>query len=103
MMTDPGLAALVPVDVTIAHEKKKWLKMPFGPLMNRLADKTGGRVVQADQPASTLAPGGRGGAARRGAPKEFLARVADSDQQITVAGPGGKPVKRPLYVEYALP
>jgi hypothetical protein len=94
MMTDPDLAALVPVDVYIAHEKKRWTKMPFAPLMSRLTAKTSGRLLQADQPA------GRGNTA---APAGFRARVVDSKQQIQVEGPGGKPVKRPLYVEYAFP
>jgi hypothetical protein len=98
MMTDPNLAALVPVDVYIAHEKKRWKKMPFDPLMARLADKTAGRILQADQPASTLAQG-----ARQGAPQAFVARVTDSKKQIDVEGPDKKRVKRPLYVEYALP
>jgi hypothetical protein len=94
MMTDPGLAAMVPVDVYIAHEKKKWKKMPFDPLMSRLADKTAGRLLQADQPAD------RGNSAT---PQGFQALVTDSKQQIQVEGPGGRPVKRPLYVEYAFP
>src|SRR5262249_1930541 len=49
MMTDPNLVAMVPVDVYIAHEKKHWLRMPFDPLMQRLAELTRGRVLQADK------------------------------------------------------
>jgi hypothetical protein len=97
MMTDPNLSAMVPVDVYIAHEKKRWKKMPFEPLMSRLADKTAGRLLQADQPA------GDGAKARKGAVAEFLTSVSDSDKQIQVVGPNGKPVKRPLFVEYSLP
>jgi hypothetical protein len=98
MMTDRDLTALVPVDVYIAHEKKRWKKMPFDPLMTRLADKTAGRLLQADQPASVLTTRGR-----RPAPKAFVARVADSKKLIEVEGSGKKKVKRPLYVEYSLP
>ena len=57
MMTDPSLAAMVPVDVYIAHEKKKWERMPFDPLMSRLAEKTGERLLQADRLATRLRAG----------------------------------------------
>jgi hypothetical protein len=85
MMTDPNLVAMVPVDVYIAHEKKRWKRMPFEPLMSRLAEKTSGRVLQVDEdPPAGL-------------------RVTESAKQIEVAGPGSQSVKRPLYVEYSLP
>jgi hypothetical protein len=103
MMTDPDLVALVPVDVYIAHEKKKWLRMPFDPLMSRLADVTRGRVVQADEvlPAS---PGRASGAApRQNALQGFLKRAQDSKERIKVEGKDGKTLSRPLYVEYTLP
>jgi hypothetical protein len=93
----------VPVDVYIAHEKKKWKKMPFDPLMHRLAELTKGRILQADQLAKTLSDGSDG----RPAPaaevlKPFLTRVTDATKQITVTGDGDKPVKRPLYVDYVV-
>lgn len=92
MMTDDRLVALVPVDTYVAHEKKHWTKMPFGPLMAALRKQTGGRVIVADQPVADLPEG------------VFPAgRVADADETVTVAGPHGKPVERPLYVDYFVP
>jgi hypothetical protein len=40
--------ALIPVDVYIASEKKHWMRISFAPLMSWLAEKTAGRMVQAD-------------------------------------------------------
>jgi glyoxylase-like metal-dependent hydrolase (beta-lactamase superfamily II) len=92
MMTDPRLAALVPVDTYIAHEKKHWKQMPFGPLLDALRHRTKGRVIVADQPIADL-------------PAGTLAadQAADATDTITVAGPGGKQVERPLYVDYFVP
>jgi hypothetical protein len=47
LMTDPGLVAFIPVDETIAREKKDW-DMPFAPLLKRLKERTRGRVLRAD-------------------------------------------------------
>ena len=89
LMPDDGLTALVPVDEYIAHEKKRWTKMPFNPLMARLKEKTKGRILRADdQQAEDVALD--------------RVRVVDSETLIQVAGSGGKPVKRPLYVDYLL-
>jgi hypothetical protein len=96
MMTDPDLVAMVPVDVYIAHKKKRWTRMPFHPLMTRLADVTKGRVLQADEEASGLAT------SASDALRRFSKRVKDSGKQITVTGSSGKPVDRPLYVDYFL-
>jgi glyoxylase-like metal-dependent hydrolase (beta-lactamase superfamily II) len=91
MMTDKNLVALVPVDTYIAHEKKHWDKMPFDPLMEALRDHTKGRLIVADQPIADM-------------PKGFLAgQAVDADETITVAGPKGKEIKRPLYVDYFVP
>ena len=88
LMPDKGLTALVPVDVYIAHEKKRWTKMPFNPLMARLKEKTEGRIVQTDEPAGITA--------------QARARVVDSKATIQVTGSGGRAVARPLYVDYIL-
>jgi hypothetical protein len=88
MMADPRLTAMVPVDVHIAHDKKRWTKMPFIPLMTRLTEKTSGRVVQADETAQAV---------------EKPIRIEDASTLITVSGPADKPVKRPLYVDFFVP
>ncbi|WP_412479597.1 hypothetical protein [Azonexus sp. IMCC34839] len=46
-MTSKDLIAFVPVDKSQA-EKNRWHEMPFEPLMNRLREKTAGRVVRSD-------------------------------------------------------
>ena len=93
MMTDKTLAAMVPVDDYIAHEKKRWKQMPFVPLMARLKTKTQGRILKVDEPLSTLDKN----------LTDFLAQVTDAEKQIEVAGPNDTTLKRPLYVEYTLP
>lgn len=47
MMTSQDLVALIPVDEQFAA-KKAW-NMPFNPLLNRLLQKTRGRVIRADR------------------------------------------------------
>jgi hypothetical protein len=86
------LVALVPVDTYIAHDKKHWEKMPFDPLMAALRERTSGRAIVADQPLADL-------------PADTFAHgeAVDSPSLITVAGPNGKEVKRPLYVDYFVP
>jgi hypothetical protein len=92
MMTEGRLAALVPVDTYIAHEKKHWARMPFDPLMAALREYTRGRLIVADQPVAdlprgTFPPG----------------QAVDSAQTIRVAGPGDVTVERPLFVDYFVP
>ncbi len=48
-MVHEDLVALVPVDHAMAA-KKGWGKIPFQPLLDRLAEKTRGRVLRADAP-----------------------------------------------------
>jgi hypothetical protein len=92
MMTEERLVALVPVDTHIAHDKKHWDKMPFDPLMASLRKHTSGRVIVADQPVADLPAG------------TFPAgRAVDSSALIDVDGPGGKTIRRPLYVDYFVP
>lgn len=47
-MTSPELIAFVPVDERVAHEVKNWNDMPFEPLLERLYEKTEGRVIRLD-------------------------------------------------------
>lgn len=46
-MTSPDLVAFVPVSKAQA-EKNRWLEMPFAPLVRRLHERTGGRLVFSD-------------------------------------------------------
>ncbi len=46
-MKDPGLTAMVPVDHATAV-KKRWHKIPFEPLLERLHEKTSHRVIRGD-------------------------------------------------------
>jgi hypothetical protein len=46
LMTHPDLVAMIPVDREQAADKE-W-EMPFGPLADRLAERTSGRVLRAD-------------------------------------------------------
>ncbi len=77
LMTGPELTAMIPVDEVMA-KKKRWGKMPFAPLMARLEEKTGGRILRSDEDLDTSQPGWR-----------------RSSAQVTV-GPGG------LYFDIAL-
>ena len=98
LMTRPELSAMVPVDAFVAHVKKRWSKMPFNPLMNRLGQKiAGGRLILADTPvkpgqAPLVADG-------------LVARFEDSstkfDVTFEVEGQAEK-VERPLFVDYVL-
>lgn len=45
-MTHPDLVAMIPVDSEMA-ERKRW-KMPFPPLLDRLTERTRGRVLRVD-------------------------------------------------------
>ena len=58
LMNHPELVAMVPVDVKTAHEKKRWKKMPFLPLVADLKRKTRGRILQVDQPLPEQPPEG---------------------------------------------
>lgn len=48
-MTNEDLVAFIPVFKAQA-EKNRWMGMPFGPLVKRLRQKTGGRLLMSDQP-----------------------------------------------------
>lgn len=86
-MTSRDLVALVPVDEAQA-QKNRWKEIPFTPLMQRLKEKTGGRVVRAD---SAAAPG----AAELQA---LSARERKRFAQHLLRDPGAQPI----YWEYKL-
>jgi hypothetical protein len=48
LMTHPGLVAFIPVDENLAREVKNW-NMPFPSLLERLQQRTGGRILQGDK------------------------------------------------------
>jgi hypothetical protein len=48
-MTHEDLVAFIPVFKAQA-EKNRWMGMPFGPLVKRLQQKTGGRLLMSDKP-----------------------------------------------------
>ena len=52
MMTNDDLMAMIPVDHDVAV-KKNWGRMPLPDLVNRLKEKTHGRVLSADDKATT--------------------------------------------------
>jgi hypothetical protein len=83
-MTSEDLVAFIPVCKAQA-EKNRWMGMPFNPLVDRLMEKTGGRVLQSDAALPTAQQlSGLSATAR----KAFL----DSVQR----NPGG------LYFEYSI-
>ncbi len=53
LMVDPDLVAMIPVDEKMAHKPKggspRGWDMPFPPLLQRLQEKTNGRVLRVDQ------------------------------------------------------
>jgi hypothetical protein len=98
-MESPDLVALIPVDEEVARLPKGSLKkgwdMPFPPLLERLREKTRGRVIRADTGVPPK-------------PKETPEREWNAFLgRITEAGPGervtGSPEEnRPLYIEYTV-
>jgi hypothetical protein len=99
MMTRPGLTAAIPVDAYVAHVKKRWKKMPFNPLMDRLAalTKDNGLVVKVD----TEVPG----KSKTVVSEDVSVTVVDSDKlfddDFDVENQDTK-VKRPLYVDFRI-
>jgi hypothetical protein len=73
LMSHPDLVAMVPVDVKTAHEKKRWKKMPFQPLIADLKKRTRGRLLQVDQPLTEKPPEG----VSEEVWKEFLERTKE--------------------------
>ena len=80
LMTHPDLVALIPVDAVKAS-RLEW-EMPFDPLLERLQEKTGGRVIRSD----TGVPAARPAGVPERTWREFTQRVITTE----------------LYVEYQL-
>jgi hypothetical protein len=57
LMNRPDLVAMIPVNHEMAV-KKRWGKMPFDPLLHRLNEKTGHRVLRIDDPYPKPRPAG---------------------------------------------
>jgi hypothetical protein len=53
LMTRDGLLAMIPVDEEFANKTKHW-PMPWPDLLGRLKERTGGRILRADQGKETL-------------------------------------------------
>jgi hypothetical protein len=87
LMSSPELIALVPVDHQMAL-KKRWGGMPFPALLNRLMDKTGGRVLRIDDETTP---------SQRPAPEGTPAPVWTRFQQNVKRSPDG------LYYEVTFP
>ena len=82
-MTSPELVAMIPVNEEFARDKKHW-DMPFQPLLERLKERTRGRVLRADRAASDTI-------------KECKSPDLDAFDKRATDGPDG------LYLEYRIP
>lgn len=83
-MTSEELVAFIPV-VRAEAVKNRWMKMPFTPLVGRLREKTGGRLIMSDDQAAPTA------AALKSLPS------ADRDEFLKTLTVGPKK----LYYEYS--
>jgi hypothetical protein len=88
-MTSDGLVAFIPVNKEQA-EKNRWHEMPFEPLVKRLAEKTGGRLVMSDP--KTPPPD-----------EAALAALSASDRKTFLKNLKPGPGTPPLYWEYTIP
>lgn len=82
LMNHPELVAMIPVDSTQA-EAKEWA-MPFGPLAERLREKTSGRILRADDGLPE-----RPGNVTEADWKRFAGRVKEDDLWVQYQVPGG--------------
>ncbi|HEV8524464.1 MAG TPA: MBL fold metallo-hydrolase [Terriglobales bacterium] len=76
-MHSPDLVALIPVNKKMA-KKKKW-KMPFPPLLERLQEKTHGRILQLDDSLPTKPEG-----ISQAAWKQFERSVSETPAHFTL-------------------
>ena len=99
MMTRPGLTAAIPVDSYVAHVKKRWKKMPFNPLMDRLAllTKETGLFVKID----TEVPDNSRTLKSEGVTVTVIDAKDSFADDFDVENQRAK-VKRPLYVDYRI-
>jgi hypothetical protein len=82
LMDSPDLVALIPVDHDMAV-KKRWLGMPFPPLLARLQEKARGRVLRIDAGLP-----GRPAEVAQGLWDEFLGRVQQTPLYFDCTLPG---------------
>lgn len=103
LMESPELVAMIPVDEEVAHRPKGSLRngwdMPFPPLLERLLQKTRGRVIRADRDLPEEVPEHSSLTAEEWA--AFRAAVADAPDRFKTRS--GEPSDRRLYVQYTIP
>jgi hypothetical protein len=87
MMEDPDLVAMIPVDEAMAHKPKggspKGWDMPFPPLLERLRQKTHGRVIRVDEGLPK-----RPGKVPAGEWEPFRERCDETDLYLEITVPG---------------
>jgi hypothetical protein len=89
LMERPDLVAMIPVDEAMAHRPKgsnpQGWDMPFAPLLDRLRQKTGGRVLRADSGVPAPADLARLSAADQAA---FRKSAVETDLYLEITIPG---------------
>lgn len=95
LMSHPDLVAMVPVDEKVAHDKKHWTRMPFVPLMERLAEKTHGCVLRSDLEKDKMKAPAEATAAEVARFKKFLKGVKPSTAKVEAG--------RALYFDCTVP
>jgi hypothetical protein len=88
-MTSDELVAFIPVNKAHA-EKNRWHEMPFEPLVKRLSEKSGGRLVTSDP--KTPPPD-----------EAALAELSAKDRKAFLNSLKAGPGTPPLYWEYTIP
>ena len=83
LMTHEDLVAMIPVDHVMAV-KKRWGKMPFDPLLRRLAELTCSRVMRIDDPFPKTRPDGMSQSRWKAFSKDF--EETDLYMQYTIRG-----------------
>jgi hypothetical protein len=96
LMTHRDLIAMIPVEEQFARETKRW-NMPFPSLLERLDERTRGRVIRADRGKDVLAElasqqSGKPGRLTASEWADFLARIRE----------GKNPSGEALYIEYTV-
>jgi glyoxylase-like metal-dependent hydrolase (beta-lactamase superfamily II) len=85
LMTSESLVAMLPVDHEFACVKKHWCRMPLDDLVDRLEEKTAGRLIRADVSHADLVAK----TPRTGAWKAFVDAIRTEDDK--------------LYIEHVIP
>src|SRR5262249_2833794 len=71
LMDSPDLVAMIPCDPVMA-EQKRWTKIPFEPLVRRLEERAGQRVLKIDEPFPKQQPEGMSDAAWQAFKAKFI-------------------------------